>query len=89
MAKEHKLPKPASCATDAELEAYANQFDPNGDRRVLAVEVLRLRKIAEKLVDMVRVDGFPLTPAEIDGFGIRTEKPVKSAAKKEADKDVF
>lgn len=80
MAKEHKLPKPASCATNAELEAYANQFDPAGDRRVLAVEILRLRKLIADVIhpdDQIHADVF-------------TEKPVKAvAAKKEADKDVF
>lgn len=47
MAKQFKLPKPASTATDKELADYASQFDPSGDRRILAEEILRLRKLID------------------------------------------
>lgn len=45
-----KLPKPASSATDAQLDAYisTNGLLPGGDKRVLTEEIQRLRKLCRK-----------------------------------------
>lgn len=69
MPKEHKLPKPVSSGTDAELLAYSQQFDVNGDRRKLAEEILRLRKIADGYFNALGTGTFDNE--------IRTQKPVK------------
>lgn len=75
--KTNKLPKPASCATDDELKAYLAQFAETGDRRVLAVEILRLR-------GMLR----DCTSDNDDNVGITTPKPEKPQ-RKEKDEDIF
>jgi hypothetical protein len=67
MSKKIHLPKPASCATDEELKSYSEQFDPAGDRRVLAEEILRLRS----LIDNPRDTGLVV---QLQPF-LRTEKP--------------
>lgn len=40
-----KLPKPVSSATDEQLQAYIDGHLEGGDKRVLAEEVMRLRKM--------------------------------------------
>jgi hypothetical protein len=79
MAKEHKLPKPASCATDEELANYLAQFDPSGDRRVLSEELLRLRKLADGMFEDLGTGDWDKA--------IRTAKPVTEAAKIKVDND--
>jgi hypothetical protein len=73
---ENKLPKPASCATDAELEAYIPQFHESGDRRVLAVEILRLRKIIHAIQNNHDLDYEVITAKPVKE---RREKPGKKA----------
>jgi hypothetical protein len=77
--KANKLPKPASSATDDELKAYLAQFNETGDRRVLAVEILRLRDIIRNWV------GEHALP---DGNMLVTPKPERKAPK-EKDEDIF
>lgn len=76
---EIKLPKPASSATDAELEAYIPQFHESGDRRVLAVEIIRLRKLADAMFEDLGTGDW--------GKQIRTQKPERRGkdAPKEED----
>jgi hypothetical protein len=44
-----RLAKPVSTASDENYVKYAEQFDPAGDRRLLANEILRLRKMVRGL----------------------------------------
>jgi hypothetical protein len=44
-----RLTKPVATASDENYVRYAEQFDPAGDRRLLANEILRLRAMLRAL----------------------------------------